>query len=92
MRRIATLALAFVCRVAILAAAASVLVGCARPMAVVAPREALPADMTHCPGEPDGRGVRDEAGAAAYVLDLAAAGRACRHHLGATRATLDAER
>lgn len=68
-----------------LAGMALALAGCAsRPVAVVAPRQALPASMTTCPPEPDGHMVRDEVGAATYVLDLAAAGRGCRSHLGAT--------
>ena len=64
--------------------------GCAS-RAVVAPRQALPADMLTCPPEPSGRGVTDDRGVASYTADLAAAGRVCRAHLAATRATIAAE-
>ena len=66
------------------------LAGCAT-RAVVAPRVALPADMLTCPPEPSGHGVTDDRGVATYTTDLAAAGRACRARLAATRATLAAE-
>ena len=76
-------------RAAVLAVALA-LGGCATRV-VVAPREPLPVSMTTCPPEPDLRRVHDDAGVAHGIAELAAVGRACRHHLDATRATLDAE-
>ena len=47
--------------------------------------------MLTCPPAPALRRATTDADVASGIADLKAAGRACRAHLAATRATLDAE-
>ena len=65
--------------------------GCARTVAVMQPRAAIPAEMLTCPPPPDLRRARTDADVANGIAALSETNKACRGRLAATRNALQSE-
>ena len=64
------------------------LMGCARPVAVISPTQHLPAEMWECKAEPALPEQEFGKPMANFVVDLADAGRDCRSKLAGAKAAL----